>query len=165
MFDLCVCCGTAVPEGRQVCPNCESRKGNMPPAKPFEIGRRVHFPENVKIQINGDTYSSTREVMIRMADRYEDALVQAIINEAKLSGVTEVTVLNKSAILEAIKKQIPQKPIEIKRTGEVFHRAKCPRCRREFPDLGGVQEYLDECEQPWYCGECGQAIDWEVQNG
>lgn len=30
MSDLCVCCGAAVPEGRQVCPNCEKPKADKP---------------------------------------------------------------------------------------------------------------------------------------
>ena len=65
--------------------------------------------------------------------------------------------------IDALKKQIPQKPVGVKRTGNKFHTAKCPRCGSMFPDIGGVYEYYDECEQPWYCGECGQAIDWECE--
>ena len=62
--------------------------------------------------------------------------------------------------VEALEKQTPQKPIDVERTGDLFHKAKCPRCGSSFPDVGGVHEFYDECEQPFYCGECGQALDW-----
>lgn len=28
MDERCVCCGEIIPEGRQVCPNCEKKMGN-----------------------------------------------------------------------------------------------------------------------------------------
>ena len=61
----------------------------------------------------------------------------------------------------ALKKQIPQKPIDVvKGENGVISSASCPCCEFSFPDIGGVWEVYYECEQQNYCQECGQAIDW-----
>lgn len=54
--------------------------------------------------------------------------------------------------IEALEKQLPKKPIEIKETytskiGE-FRVAKCPNCGKEVSDRFDV------------CLECGQNLDW-----
>lgn len=48
--------------------------------------------------------------------------------------------------MEALKKQIPKKPIE-KPTKSFFADLRCPNCKT----LIGIQKY---------CKDCGQAIDW-----
>ena len=48
--------------------------------------------------------------------------------------------------LEAIKKQMPQKPLA---ETKYYGIGKCPRC-------GAV--FLDKATN--YCGNCGQALDW-----
>lgn len=72
--------------------------------KVANFGERFTFPKNVEITINGDTLSTFREAAIRMAERYEDAIIYEIVKEAKAAGYTEVTVLNKQAILDALRK-------------------------------------------------------------
>ena len=47
MSDLCVCCGTAVPEGRQVCPNCEKPKTD----KPFTNGDRLRAMNDGELSV------------------------------------------------------------------------------------------------------------------
>lgn len=66
------------------------------------FGEKFSFPENVKISINGDTLSTIREAAVRMAARWEEAVVCEIVKEARLAGFTEVTVLNKEVIMEAL---------------------------------------------------------------
>ena len=58
--------------------------------------------------------------------------------------------------IEALEKQLPKKPIEIKETytskiGE-FRVAKCPNCGKEVSDRFNV------------CLECRQNLDWSVEN-
>lgn len=48
--DTCVCCGREIPEGRQVCPDCEARAAKYDPAEFFSAERkrkpvRVRDPE------------------------------------------------------------------------------------------------------------------------
>lgn len=58
--------------------------------------------------------------------------------------------------IEALEKQLPKKPIEIKETytskiGE-FRVAKCPNCGKEVSDRFNV------------CLECRQNLDWSMEN-
>ena len=118
--------------------------------KPPEWGRRFTFPENIQIEYNGLTGSVTTEIAVKMAERYEDAVVKQIAMEAKLAGVADCTVLNKAAILEALQKQIPQKVIIAE------DEALCPACRY---DMMGLWDFPD-VQDPNYCPICGQALDW-----
>ena len=117
--------------------------------KPPEWGKRFQFPENIQIEYNGVTGSLSSEIAIKMADRYEDAVVEQIAMEAKLAGVADCTVLNKVAILEALNKQMPKKPTDIAKS-ELYGRCSvCGQCVH----VGNR-----------YCDQCGQAIDWRTDN-
>lgn len=35
--ERCICCGEIIPEGKQICPNCEMRKENKPMEKNFDL--------------------------------------------------------------------------------------------------------------------------------
>lgn len=60
---------------------------------------------------------------------------------------------------DAMAKQIPTKPVNIK-IGTYVECAECPRCKEPFMDIGGVAEAYGEVWQFNYCPECGQRIDW-----
>lgn len=108
------------------------------------FGERFYFPENVEITINGDTLSTIREAAVRMAERWEEAVVGEIVKEAQLAGYTEVTVLDKEAIMLAMAKQIPMK---------VGREHNCPRCmNRVHRPVGVGNEH--------YCVHCGQLVTW-----
>jgi hypothetical protein len=70
------------------------------------FGERFTFPENVEITINGDAISTVRQAAVRMAERWEEAVVCEIVKEARVAGYTEVTVLNKEAILETLRRYL-----------------------------------------------------------
>lgn len=123
--------------------------------KPPEWGKRFTFPENIQVEYNGYMGSVTSEIAVKMVERYEDAVVNQIAMEAKLAGVSDCTVLNKTAILEALEKQIPQQP-DLEADGYsdgelVYDTGYCPRCRKD---------YEIEYHKPKYCENCGQALDW-----
>ena len=137
--------------------------------KPTEWGRRFNFPENVQIEYNGYSGSVASEIAVKMAERYEDAVIEQIAMEAKAAGVSDLTVLNKVAILDAIKKQIPQKlERAIIHDDELWKKAmcRCPRCAQHLlvvevvarPDHGF--ERLKQEDKPPFCRSCGQALDW-----
>ena len=117
--------------------------------KPPEWGKRFDFSENMQIEYNGVIGSLTREIVINMADRYEDAVVKKIAMEAKLAGVADCTVLNKTAILDALNKQTPKKPTDISKS-ELYGR--CAVCG-QIVHIGNR-----------YCDQCGQALDWGEVN-
>ena len=53
--------------------------------------------------------------------------------------------------MQALEKQIPKKPLPDNR---YFGNGKCPNCNAVFMD-----------KSTKYCGNCGQALDWEQDNG
>ena len=111
-----------------------------------DFGTRFQFPENIHVEYDGAVGSIQNEIAVRMAEKYEDFVVKQIAMEARAEGVSDLTVLNKKAILDAIKKQIPQKPVD-KDDREMY--GHCAVCRK----LVHIGED--------YCDQCGQAIDWE----
>ena len=123
--------------------------------KPTEWGKRFNFPENIQIEYNGYGGSVTSEIAVKMAERYENAVITQIAMEARAAGVSDLTVLNKAAILSAIEKQIPQRP-DLEGDGYsggelVIDTGYCPRCHHS---------YELEYHTPKYCENCGQALEW-----
>ena len=53
-------------------------------------------------------------------------------------------------VLSAITRQIPRKPI-----------VKCPRVPTRC--CPSCKEYLIESIEKFYCGKCGQRLDWRIQ--
>lgn len=113
--------------------------------KPPEWGKHFSFPENIQVEYNGYTGSVISEIAVKMAERYEDAVVEQIAMEAKLAGVANCTVLNKAAIMDALNKRTPKKPVDLAKN-EIYGR--CAVCRK----IVHVGER--------YCDMCGQALDW-----
>lgn len=117
--------------------------------KPPEWGSRFQFPENQKIEFDDLKMRVTEKVIVQMIDDYETAVAAEIASAARAAGVSDVTVLNKKAILEALQKQIPKKPVNLAKS-ELY--GKCAVC-------GNVV-----CVVHRHCDQCGQALDWEADN-
>ena len=117
------------------------------------------YGEHYKFQDNSFATSVneiTQKIAVIMNDNLENAIVDKIIQEAKQEGVTDLFVLNKQSIMEAIKKQIPAKPVK-----------KNPVCYSKSID--GEEHYAYDYHCPLcdvkvnsekhHC-PCGQALDW-----
>jgi hypothetical protein len=85
------------------------------------------------------------KLYVAFREDLEDGIIQEIIEEAKAEGITDMAILNKPAIIDALKKQTAMKPI-----GEKYFK-KCPSCNRGI----GV-----EFGKPGFCDKCGQKLDW-----
>lgn len=116
--------------------------------KPVEWGSRFQFPENQQLNFDGLQMSVTDKIVAQMVDNYETAVVAEIAQAARIAGASDVTVLNKAAIIDALMKQRPEKVKD----------GTCPRCHRIFLFRFG------EVSAGSYCNNCGQALDWEVEN-
>ena len=117
-----------------------------------EWGVRFNFPENLQVEYGGCCGSISNEIAVKMAERYDDFIVSQIAMEARAEGISDLTVLNKWAIMNAIKKQIPQKPWY--RREEDAEGWACPACHMGVTvDHGRIKDT--------FCSHCGQAIDWE----
>ena len=111
-----------------------------------EWGARFNFPENLQVEYGGYCGSISNQIVVKMAEQYDDFIVSQIAMEARAEGISDLTVLNKWAILNAIKKQIPQK----------VENGTCPNCKRIF-----LYRYAEtKCGD--YCNNCGQALEWEA---
>ena len=115
---------------------------NKPPA----WGSRFHFPENVENNSDDLIMSVTEKLYVKMVYNYEAAVAGEIASAARAAGVTDCTVLNKEAILAALNKQIPKKPVDLAKS-ELY--GNCAAC--------GKVVHIGER----YCDQCGQALDWE----
>lgn len=134
--------------------------------RPTEWGSRFHFPENVGTNFDGLLMSLTEKIAVQMADNYDTAIAEEIAATARDAGVTDCVVLNKKAILEALEKQIPQKPIYVDTrfrnhglsVADGVSPAECYRC----PTCWSHIFHVWDSEK--YCVHCGQALDWEKDN-
>lgn len=111
-----------------------------------EFGRSFRFPENKKIEFGEASMNVSQRIAVKMAEEYDDLAVAQIVKEAVNEGVTYLTVLNKRSIMNALQRQVPQKPRD---DGWLY----CPVCGRNL------------CPAHFnYCPDCGQKIDWEVSD-
>lgn len=133
--------------------------------KPTEWGSRFQFPENQKVDFDGLQMRVTDNIVAQMVDNYDNAVAAEISSAARAAGVSDVTVLNKKAILEAIQKQIPKKPIFVDTRFRNHGRSvadgvslckcyKCPNC---------CSHIFHVWDSDVYCSKCGQALDWEAE--
>lgn len=79
---------------------------------------------------------------VTMVEEFDNACVKAVVDAAREKGITNLLVLNKRAIVEALDRQTSKKPVEN------FPICSCPRCSRVvYPQMK-------------YCCDCGQKFDW-----
>ena len=79
-------------------------------------------------------------------DKKIDGLVMGEINTIiKENGLDTIISLNEEAIVSALKKQIPQKPLEASKNDNLL---LCPYCN----------ELIDRIEN--HCSNCGQKLKW-----
>lgn len=90
-----------------------------------------------------------------MVEKYDSFVADQIAMEARTSGVSDLTVLNKAAIMNAINKQIPQQVI----LNEI--ECLCPSCRYDMMGLWDCPDVQD----PNYCPICGQKLKWRTNDG
>ena len=103
--------------------------------------------------------SITNKIMIEQVEKIDNEICERIKDIAILNGIDEVYVIDRNAILSALEKQIPKKPMgiydenehHIKDEDDLYEPALfgvCPVCNQEVQD-GMI-----------YCSFCGQALDW-----
>ncbi len=78
-----------------------------------EFGKRFNIPENIQFEYDGKTGCVAQDIAVRMAEKWEDFVVEQIVAEATDMGISDLTVLNKPAIMDALRKHTPTKPLHI----------------------------------------------------
>ena len=117
--------------------------------RPPEWGTRFQFPENVTLEYDGQAYTMANQLAAKMADKYDKFIVEQIAMEARAAGVSDLTVLNKAAIFEALERRTPRKP-KRRAVSKSLDSPCCPACGADM-----IYHYQ-------FCNHCGQAIDWRL---
>ena len=102
-----------------------------------------------------ENYMSTvvEKIIIERNKTVDNAILGEIRKIAVENGIETKIILNEKAIVNAIQKQTPLKAkISLKGTTDWNTRCRCPSCNK---DLFYGQKY---------CSECGQKIDWGIEN-
>lgn len=90
------------------------------------------------------------EYVVIVEEKLDNAIFGVCNKILKDEGITHEYVLNKEFIVNAVKKQIPVKPV-----GE-YTNYKCPVCgRRVRSGKGSSSRGVDH-----FCQRCGQKLDW-----
>jgi hypothetical protein len=98
-------------------------------------------------------FNITEKLIIERNKSVDSAVMVEIQKIAVEGGIETKFILNERNILNALKKQIPQKAYDVE-----YPWAICPNCGGSIW-LENVQEYLHNQENS-HCEHCGQAIDW-----
>jgi hypothetical protein len=120
----------------------------------LDFGRRYQFPENIKVDYNDFSGNIIiNEATAAMAEKYDSFIADQIAAEARKEGIADLTVLNKPAIMLALKKAIPQQVILTPA------QCLCPGCHYDMMGLWDNPEASD----PAYCPICGQKLKWKEE--
>lgn len=117
--------------------------------KPDHWGHRFQFPENRQIEYDNLCMRLTDKVAVTIAEKYDDIVVSEIANAARTMGASDVIVLNKMRIMDALMKCTPRKYARIKYT-ETINTMCCPTCNSDAISIHPSN----------FCPDCGQAIDY-----
>lgn len=118
---------------------------------PVNFGCRYQFPDNMKVEYDGFSGGIVNEIVVKMTEKYDNFIADQIAMEARAAGISDLTVLNKPAIMNALKKAVPQ---QVTLTPD---RCLCPGCHY---DMMGLWDYPD-AQDPNYCPICGQKLTWK----
>ena len=97
--------------------------------------------------------SVIEKIIVERNKKVDSAIFGKIRQIAVENGIETKIVLNEKAVLDALKKQIPQKLIE-----EGYPWAICRNCGGSIY-LEHIMEHIQN-EEVSYCEHCGQALDW-----
>jgi hypothetical protein len=134
-------------------------KVRWPKDNPFFKTRLQPINLNLVDEIDNPVWQLAERLCASLVDKENEAIVQAITKYAKEEGFTELILIDKEFIRDAIKKQIPQKP-NYEGDGYddsgnlIYDTWICPNCE---------DRYEVDYEIHSHCPTCGQAIDWEVK--
>lgn len=116
-----------------------------------DFGCRYQFPDNMRVEYDGFSGSIVNELVVKMAEKYDSFIADQIAAEARAEGISDLTVLNKNAIMAALQKAVPRQVIL--KPDECI----CPGCHY---DMMGLWDYPD-VQDPAYCPICGQKLKWK----
>lgn len=97
---------------------------------------------------------------VSFRDDIENKIIQEIIKEAKAEGITDVVLLNKPAIIGALRKQTAMKP-KIRKFGFKSVYYACPCCEQRL--ISKIDGEFIAGQKYNHCYKCGQKLDWSEE--
>lgn len=76
--------------------------------KSIKYGAEYRFPANIRWELEENSVKMFEKFNTYMAEKYEEAIIQTIAEEAKKEGATKVVVLDKWKILKALAAANPE---------------------------------------------------------
>lgn len=133
----------------------------------FRKGKEPEFIKHIDIsipKISVDEFTlatqGLRKLSVQIADQTDNLIIDGIREIAEKEGITDLYIINKENVVAALKKQIPQKPLDI--CTPVVTWGICPNCQGEISKLNGrPARHIIGTN---YCPDCGQALDWSVED-
>jgi hypothetical protein len=103
------------------------------------------------------TFESISEAYVKWKKDLDNAILGEIKQKAIEHGIKTEYVLNEKAIINALEKQIPKKPI-LKTKSDNSTAKRFENCNIVVCPLCGGRLKLKSKGK--YCDKCGQALDW-----
>lgn len=121
----------------------------------MKFGKHIHLNIPKLVQFTDDventTVFETNKFAIYLVEKIEDEICEQISKMAIDNGIDDVYVIDKGAVLSALKKQMPKKV-------ELFNgQVSCPNCKSLFGNYADLNKI--HFDSP-HCQYCGQALDW-----
>lgn len=114
---------------------------------------RFELPDKFKVVslINADenSFNMSLKILTEIHNIEDEAICDAVLRYAEENHFTDVFILDKKFVENALKKQIPQKPREEIVIANTLKFRYCPACNVRFIQYGMK-----------HCAECGQALNW-----
>lgn len=104
----------------------------------------------MRVEYDGFSGSIVNELVVKMVEKYDNFIADQIASEARAEGISDLTVLNKQAIMNALNKAVPKQVILTP------DRCLCQGCGFDMMGLWDNPEAQD----PAYCPICGQRLKW-----
>lgn len=116
----------------------------------MEFIKKYNLKPSIEFDIKGDIpleQTFEYKYAIKVAERFDSAIEEEICKIAAEEGITDLYLLNKETIVDALRKQIAVEP-----DNDGYHKT-CPRCGNPtWRRLGSK-----------YCDICGQRIQFEKE--
>ena len=93
---------------------------------------------------------------VTVVEDFDNAIEKNIIDIAKEEGINSLMLLNKKEIVNAFKKQIPEK---VTHEASLVRCCTCPKCKNVVDKFEKWGESTIRITYN-YCHFCGQALDW-----
>jgi hypothetical protein len=115
-----------------------------------DFGKRYQFPENMKFDYDGFSCELANEIVVKMVEKYDNFIADQIAMEARAEGISDITVLNKHAIMEVLNRastrgkwlyySTTMMECSVCKRHVARHRfAFCPHCGTEMEDCYNVE--------------------------